>query len=182
MGLNPIIICGMPDARPVVVGKLPKPPCAWSAMLASRTASYSGVSGASCPLPQGFVWSWEPWPGSPRTMKRNHWPRHSGYLDGGSAAWALLTMFRASANAPANVMDKLRFNMMTSGFGLHPCCYGSQYRKSGGDCGSKFDPNERVGSRPDRLPDRAFGHRPSNLTKANRDVNPRKTSPFRIIL
>jgi hypothetical protein len=35
----------------------PWPPFSWSLRFASRTAWYSGVSGACCPLPQDLLWS-----------------------------------------------------------------------------------------------------------------------------
>src|ERR1700730_12425500 len=71
---------GMPKARHSEPVKLPCPPLAWSAMLASRTALYSDVSGASCPNPQGLVWSNEGWPPSPGTTTRVHWPFKLGYF------------------------------------------------------------------------------------------------------
>src|SRR5262249_29545753 len=56
---------GIPAARHREVGKLPNPPCAWSAMLSSWTLRYSGVSGACWASPQGLVWSWD---GCPRFL------------------------------------------------------------------------------------------------------------------
>src|SRR5580692_8680789 len=78
----------MPDARPSAVGKLPSPPVAWSAMLSCRIFRDAGVSGASCPKPQGLVWSCDGWPGTPPTTNRSHWPFQSGYF-GSSDAHAL---------------------------------------------------------------------------------------------
>src|ERR1700733_5577074 len=92
---------GMPAGRPSVVGKLPSPPRAWSAMLAANTAWYSGVSGASCPNPHGLVWSWEGCVGSRRNRAR-HWPFQSGYCALSAAGAPLDTNSAASATAAVN--------------------------------------------------------------------------------
>src|SRR5262252_3684325 len=91
--------------------KFPSPPLAWSARLSSRTFRYSGVSGASCPNPHGFVWSNEGCPPSPGTTKRAHAPFQSGYF-GGSAALALpIGIARA---ATAIVVSRRRQRIVTS--------------------------------------------------------------------
>ncbi len=45
---------GMPLVMQLTWGSLPWPPFAWSLMLASRIAWYSGVSGAFWPRPAGL--------------------------------------------------------------------------------------------------------------------------------
>src|SRR5215467_1882385 len=77
-------------------------------MLASSTARYSGVSGASWPSPQGLVWSNDGCPGSPRTMKRFQWPFKLGYFEK-STIWALA----ADAKRVASIIapSTLRYHM-----------------------------------------------------------------------
>src|SRR5580704_13197636 len=92
---------GMPAARQRTWSVLsPRPPVAWSAMLASRIALDSGVSGAPCPKPQGLVWSNDGWPASPPTTNRFHWPFRLGYFEK-STTWALAVDAAGPINAIA---------------------------------------------------------------------------------
>ena len=104
-GWNATIMNGMPAALQRLCSTLlPRPPVAWSAMLASRIALASGVSGASCPNPQGLVWSNEGWPGSPRTTNRFHWPFRSGYFEKSTiCAPAVGADSAANATAPSKL-------------------------------------------------------------------------------
>src|SRR5215510_2243691 len=81
-------------------------------MLASRIAWYSGVSGASCPLPQALVWSCDGWPGSPGTENRDHWPRQSGYFF--SSAPCAAPIVSAAAKAITIAAVQLRTDMIAS--------------------------------------------------------------------
>src|SRR5260370_16072390 len=98
---------GMPKARHSERLTLPCPPLAWSAMLASRIALYSGVSGACCPKPQGLVWSNDGMPPSPGTTKRVHWPLRSGYFVSSNAR-ALPSASAETASAAAAVRTSWR--------------------------------------------------------------------------
>src|SRR5579883_516777 len=74
------MVAGMPGGRQRALEfQLPWPPFAWSAILASRIAWYSGVNGAPCPSPQGLVWSKLGWPPDLK-LTRSHWPETSGYF------------------------------------------------------------------------------------------------------
>src|SRR5215510_14629728 len=53
------ITIGMPGARQVLVALVPCPPARWSSRLALKIASYSGVNGASCVVPQRLAGSKE---------------------------------------------------------------------------------------------------------------------------
>ncbi len=98
MGRYSDIIAGMPGGRHSTrEGELPKPPLAWSAMLASRTAWYSGVSGACCPRPGGLVGSNAGWSPTPTA---SHCPERSGYF-ASSNAQAATADVTAAANAVA---------------------------------------------------------------------------------
>src|SRR5215472_146679 len=103
-GPNAIIMCGIPAGKQRAVGKLPIPPLAWSAMLASSTAWYSAVSGASWPNPQGLVWSCPAWPGRPRVMKRAHCPFQFGYFPS-SAAGAVLVVAPSAAAKTSKTIE-----------------------------------------------------------------------------
>src|ERR1700730_15331959 len=113
------MLSGMPPGkhRTAWSKKLPSPPLAWSARLSSRTFLYSGVSGASCPNPQGFVWSNEGWPPSPGTTNRAHAPFQSGYF---APSAARTPPIGSASVATAIAPNKLRQCMVTSLHG-HAC-------------------------------------------------------------
>jgi hypothetical protein len=58
----PFVTRGMPGEMHLYVEVVPCPRSAWSLRLASKIASYSGVSGASCPLPANLLISNRPGP------------------------------------------------------------------------------------------------------------------------
>src|SRR5712691_5222004 len=68
------ITIGIPGARHVLVSLVPCPPAAWSARLALKRASYSGVSGASWVVPQHLIGSNEGWPLHDGMRTPVHWP------------------------------------------------------------------------------------------------------------
>src|SRR5262249_13701551 len=80
------IIIGMPCGRQYHDGTLPIPPAAISALLASNTAWYSGVTGGGDP----------PGTTQPGAPTRCHWPLKSGYFDS-SEAWAAVTVSAAAS-------------------------------------------------------------------------------------
>src|SRR5579872_5059065 len=95
-------------------------------MLASMIARYSGVNGASWPSPQGFVWSNEGWPPSPRTMRRFHWPVQSGYLASSNACAA--TGIAAASTIALNMSFRIVARMTSPTFvgaGLCRCKAGA---------------------------------------------------------
>src|SRR5579871_3756567 len=107
------MLSGMPPGKQRIAWskKFPSPPFAWSARLSSSTFRYSGVSGASCPNPQGFVWSNEGCPPRPGTTNRAHAPFQSGYF----ASSAALTLPPGITKvASAMTATKLRRYIVTS--------------------------------------------------------------------
>src|SRR4051812_18919010 len=75
------ITIGIPGARQVLVALVPCPPAAWSTRLALKIASYSGVSGASCVVPQHLTGSNEGCPPLHDGIRFPiHWPLRSGYI------------------------------------------------------------------------------------------------------
>src|SRR4030095_3984840 len=96
------ITIGMPGARHVLVALVPCPPARVSSRLALNIASYSGVSGASCVVPQRLTGSNEGWP--PPAVPRTpiHCPLRLGYMAGSKAKTPLgvAHSMAAIANAP----------------------------------------------------------------------------------
>src|SRR5579883_2700216 len=85
----------------------PCPPAAWSAMLASQMAWYSGVSGGFWASPGRLVSSHEfTVPGA-----RFHWPDQSGYLVSSKAA--ALEIATSIAAVPATATTALRSKVMS---------------------------------------------------------------------
>src|SRR5262245_30225892 len=95
----------MPGGRQVKPGHRPSPPAARSARLASKTAWYSWVRGASWPRPRGLLGSNAGWPGG---EIRVHCPFKSGYF-ASSNAWA-----PAAASAVASTIEPIELRRMTA--------------------------------------------------------------------
>src|SRR5271168_5025741 len=95
-----VMMRGMPKGTHRDGGSLPCPPSRWSAMLASKTAWYSGVRGGFWAKPRGLVWShWLPIPGGLR-----HCPDRSGYLVSSNAAAGDTAIISAAVSATAPAM------------------------------------------------------------------------------
>jgi hypothetical protein len=91
----------MPKPRQDAPSQSKNPPSRWALRLASNTAWYSGVSGASCPLPQGLFGSNEGWPATPATRCRFHWPFQSGYFPSSAATAMPKVIISAATNGAA---------------------------------------------------------------------------------
>src|SRR5215813_2888063 len=90
---------GIPKPRQLAPRQSKKLPCSCDLRLASRIASYSGVSGACWPLPHGLVGSKEGCPPKVPTRRTPlHWPFQSGYLISSPAATALTAITNAAAS------------------------------------------------------------------------------------
>src|SRR5207249_5183456 len=95
------IAIGMPGARHVLVALVPCPPACWSAILALKMAWYSGVSGASCVVPQHLTGSNEGWPRHEGMRSPIHWPLRSGYIASSNAHAPQGTAHSVTASATA---------------------------------------------------------------------------------
>src|SRR5882724_5492212 len=95
-GSEKFITFGMPGWIQVRPRLLPCPPSACSFTLFSKMAWYSGVRGASCPRPMGFVVS----QGLPKPFDKGflHWVSISGYCI--SPAFAAAALSDTSAATP----------------------------------------------------------------------------------
>src|SRR6266478_8704088 len=111
---------GMPAVMQLTRTSSPCPPRAWSAMLASSRAWYSGISGACCASPERLVWSHC----VPTPAGRRHWPDQSGYLVASNAEAAPIVSDSAAASVSA--ARELRWSIMSS--------HGENWRdQAGGD-------------------------------------------------
>src|SRR5579871_5589097 len=90
---------GIPKPMQLAPRQSKKPPCSCDLRLASRIASYSGVSGACWPLPQGLVGSSEGWPPKlPMRSTPRHCPFHSGYFISSPAAAVTIVIASAATS------------------------------------------------------------------------------------
>src|SRR5258708_22356141 len=97
---------GMPGGMQVIDGVLPRPPNWRSAWAAAKIASYSGVSGAFCPRPAGFVGSH--WP----TLRPVHWPDQSGYFHSARAGVGSAARPRATEKTAETAI--VRFDLLNN--------------------------------------------------------------------
>src|ERR1700693_4480250 len=89
-----VIRRGMPLLTQVTRVSMPCPPAAWSAMLASQIARYSGVNGGLCGSPGFFVSSHElTGPGA-----RRHCPDQTRYFVSSKASAAVTDIASVAAN------------------------------------------------------------------------------------
>src|SRR6266852_928742 len=99
IGWKPYAMRGIPKPRQLAPRQSNEPPCSCDLRLASRIASYSGVSGACWPLPHGLAGSKEGCP--PKVPTRStplHCPFQSGYLISSPAATAPTAIASATAS------------------------------------------------------------------------------------
>src|ERR1700722_19491643 len=115
MGECAFITIGIPGARHVLVALVPCPPSFWSIRLALNMASYSGISGASCVVPQRLTGSNEGWP--PPAVPRTpiHWPCRSGYFASSNARAPLAAAHSMAASASAPIVPRSSIAVLPSG-------------------------------------------------------------------